>query len=431
MPQLTFLPPHPPRFEVLAYVASGGYLNVTNQDTDVTQRHYYSGSATIGQALFVIDLEPPTHCSLVASETCLTNQIILSLGSNAIVSSAFVRAEWGGWVDIPAGVMSYELDIFHLVERDDVLYEEGRVDSMLYQHTGQTTYTHVEELPAEGPYSFVLQTMDQANNTRTSRRLLLYDAASRLTINASAPLRVISAVPDTGFLWQNSTTDPLVVSGRGHFYNTILQEYNYLAPVANHSAVSPEYDHPLDSGLYPRQGIPNALGVTQLRYRVIVDQEGGTSAASTTRPTTFPLQSSDIGIESVEISVSVQDGDSVTVWFQAFDFRIRDQYDSVLVHVDSSPPVAQDLWLEYSGVTGLALHGTESLLDLSIQFRAHDEHSGLSRVEWWIGTEPGARDVGAGNVPIENVAEVNIIHRKTCCHGDYSVIETEHVYFCD
>ena len=85
----------------------------------------------------------------------------------------------------------------------------------------------------------------------------------------------------------------------------------------------------------------------------------------------------------------------------------------------------------YSGVTGLALHGTESLLDLSIQFRAHDEHSGLSRVEWWIGTEPGARDVGAGNVPIENVAEVNIIHRKTCCHGDDSVIETEHVYFCD
>ena len=424
---------------MLAYVASGGYLDVMNLDTRIIQRHYYSGSPTIGQALFVIDLEPPTHCSLVASETCLTNQIILSLGSNAIISSAIVTAVWGGWVDIPAGVVSYEIDIFHLIERDDILYEGDRVNFMLHQHSGQTTYTHLERLPAEGPYSFVLQTMDQANNTRTSRRLLLYDATSRLAINTSAPLRVISAVPNTGFLWQNSTTDPLVVSGRGHFYNTILQQFNYLAPVANHSTVSPEYDHPLDSGSYPREGIPNALGVTQLRYRVIVDQEGGTSAASTTRPTSFPLQSSDIGIENVEITVNVQDGDSVRIWFQAIDFRIRDQYDSVLVHIDSSPPVTQDLGLEYSGVTGLALHGTESLLDLRIQFRAHDEHSGLSRVEWWIGTESGARDVGFGNVPIENVAEVNII--LTLYFTDAlivmemlvtdSVIETLNMFTCD
>lgn len=383
-----------------------------NQDTRETRRHYYSGTPTVGIALFVIDLEPPTHCSLVALVTCLTNQNILSLASNGIVSSGIVSsgtvtAAWGGWEDIPAGIVSYEIDMFELVEMDNILYEGPRVAFMSYQHTGQINYEHVAALLGEGPYSFVLQTRDQAGNTRYARQLLLYDATSTLNIDPSSPLQVISAVSDTGFMWQNSTTYPLVVSGRGHFYNTILQTNNYLAPVANHSAgIAPEFDHPLDSGQYPREGTVNALGVTQLHYRVIIDQQGGMSTASTTRPTAFPIQSSDIGIDNVEINVNVRDGDSVRVWFQVFDFNSRVQYDSVLVHIDSSPPVVQDLWLEYSGVTGLALHGTESLLDLNIQFQARDEHSGISRVEWWIGTEPGARDVGYGDVPVENVAEV-------------------------
>ena len=392
-----------------------------NQDTSETRRHYYSGTPTIGTALFVIDLEPPTHCSLVDSGVCLTNQAILSLTSNGIVSSGIVSsgtitAAWGGWEDIPSGIVSYEIDIFELVEMDDILYEGPRINFMRYQHTGQINYEHVEALLGEGPYSFVLQTQDQAGNTRYARQLLLYDATSTLNIDPSAPLQVISAASDTGFMWQNSTTDPPVVSGRGHFYNTILQRNNYLATVANHSArIAPEFDHPLDSGQYPRGGTINALGVTQLRYRVIVDQQGGMSTASTTQPTAFPFQSSDIGIDNVEISVDVRDGDSVRVWFQVFDFNSRDQYDSVLVHIDSSPPVVQDLWLEYSGVTGLALHGTASLLDLNIQFQAHDEHSGISRVEWWIGTEPGARDVGYGDVPVENVTEVNLQFLNNYC----------------
>ena len=360
---------------VQAYVLNGGFLDILNLDTNETTRNYYSGTPALGTSLYVIDLEAPTHCSLVSLTPCLTNQNLLSLGTE-ITSSSIVTVTWGGWVDVPSGVTSYVVNVFELVEVDDTLQESSsRIDLMMYQHTGQNTYEHVATLPNEGPYSFVLQTIDEAGSIRYSRRLVLYDATSILAIDPGSPLQVISAVPATGFLWQNSTTDPLIVSGRGHFYNTNLQTNNYLAPVANYtSAIEPEYDHPLETGRYPRGGTPNALGVTRLFYTMVIDQEGGSSEQSLTQPVVFPFESDDLGIFAVEISTDVDDGDSIRIWFQAIDFKFQEQFDSVLVHVDSSPPVLQNLWLEWDGVTGLALHGTETLLDLSIQFQAYDEH---------------------------------------------------------
>lgn len=364
------------RLEVQTYVLNGGYLNILDLDTNDTTRHYYTGTPFVTMATFVIDLEAPTHCSLVSSVDCLTNQNILSLGVE-ITESRTITAMWGGWVDVPSALVSYTIDIFELelIANTNLQERSVRVNFMDFQHTDQDRYQLVVPLPHDGPYSFVLQAQDTAGNIRYARRLVLVDETSTLEINSAAPLEIVSAVPDTGFMWQNSTTDPLIVSGQGHFYNSNLRTTNYLATVANYSEeIGPEFDHPLDSGRYPRNGTPNALGVTRLFYEVIVDQVGGTSAESTTRPVVFSFETSDLAIEAVEISAEVEDGDSVTVWFNAIDFKFQERFDSVLVHVDSSPPVLQNLGLEYNGDTGLALHGTETLLDLNIQFQTYDIH---------------------------------------------------------
>ena len=178
--------------------------------------------------------------------------------------------------------------------------------------------------------------------------------------------------------------------------------------MANYSAatIGSEFDHPLDSGKYPREGTPNALGVTGLYYAVVVDQEGG--RASQDQPSSFPFHTDDLAIASVSIDVEREDGDSVRVWFQAVDYKGEEQYDSVVVHSDSSPPVIQNLWLESKGVSGLALLGSDSLLDVQGEFETYDMHSGLRSIEWWIGTEHGQDDVGFGTVSVLNEDPVRL-----------------------
>ena len=55
------------------------------------------------------------------------------------------------------------------------------------------------------------------------------------------------------------------------------------------------------------------------------------------------------------------DGDSVRVWVKAYDIIGNTVTDSVLVHIDSSPPVIEDVWLVRHGVGQLAVHHTKDL----------------------------------------------------------------------
>ena len=47
--------------------------------------------------------------------------------------------------------------------------------------------------------------------------------------------------------------------------------------------------------------------------------------------------------ETVTVDIPRADGDSVRVWVRATDVMGNTKTDSVLVHVDSSPPVIQDV----------------------------------------------------------------------------------------
>lgn len=391
-----------------AFTSTGGYLDILNRDTFVVNRHYYGGPPTFGLSTFIIDILAPTHCSLIPSASCQPEQAILDLGGEIVEDNNIITASWGGWLDVPSGITHYEIRVYPLQLSGGVLTEVTMSLNMtIYEHQNALrNYEDVNILPSEGPYAFILMTFDLAGNVRLARRLLLYDNTSTVEINDTAPLQFISAVPESGYEWQNSTSEPLIVTGVGHFYNTFLRTANYLAPVANSSIgeIDPEFDHPLDSGRYPRSGTVNAQGVIRVLYDVIVDNEGGRSPQSSTQPTIFPYETSDVSIEAVEIvDTNLNDGDSVTVWFQVMDFRFQSNFDSVVVHIDSSPPALLDLWLEWKGDTGLNLHGTDSLLDLTIQFQTYDVHSGIYSVEWSIRTRHG--NVGYGPLSVQNVNE--------------------------
>ena len=396
-------------------VVNGGFLDIRNLDTLTITRHYYSGTPIVGAAKFILDVNPPVHCSLTPSSPCIVGQVLLSSGPG-ITTATEITIQWGGWHDDPAGIHNYTVNIYRMSETGGVLHEMlPAVARVTVNDSSELGYDHSVNV-SEGAYSVVMKVVDIAGNVRYARSLLLVDATSQLLVDNVTSLRVESAVPGTGFLWVNSTSAPLVVSGRGHFYNTLFLTQDLLAPVANYTpAIATDYDHPLDTGLYPRGGTPNALGVSELRYHLAIDQEGGQAPDSLTEPAVFSLSTDDLGLQGATlVTGELEDGDSVRVWFQASDYVGHVAVDSVLFHVDSSPPELDDLWLEWNGITDLALHGTESLLDLNIQFRSSDPHSGIASLQYWIGLEPGSSDVAWGQIQVQSTARDNCTSPTEC-----------------
>lgn len=394
---------------------AGGFLDVTNLDTGLVARHYYTGTPTIGEVTYVLDFQPPTHCSLLVPACSDPDQPLLAV-SGEIVSNGSVWATWGGWVDQPAGVSGYTLSLYHLEESEEMQLEGELVLTISYNETGDV-YEQDIQLPLEGPYSIILQAMDHASNVRLARRLILFDATSTLNIDPLIPLSVISAVPNT--LWQNSTQDPILISGRGHFFNSHLRSRDLLAPVGDgfNGSLSSAYDHPLNEGAFPRGGTLNALGVVRLEYDVVVDQLGGMSDESLTLPESFRYSSEELSLEVINISVALRDGDSVRVWFLATDYNMRQVNDSVLLHVDSSGPELSGLGLVRHGQGALSLHGQEALTDLLVEFDVQDPHSSVLSVEWILGTGPELADVGSGNVPVQSRAPENCTGMECVCNS--------------
>ena len=367
----------------------------------------------MGATKFILDVNPPVHCSLTPSSPCFVGQDLLRTGEG-ITHSTEVGITWGGWLDDPAGILSYTVGVYRMSEANGTLSEAlPAVTRVVLSDTGDSGYRHSVNV-SEGAYSVVLRVLDVAGNIRYSRRLLLIDTTSQLLIDNSTALQVVSAVPDTGFLWLNSTTTPIIVSGRGHFYNTHLRTQDLLAPAANFSSpIAAEYDHSLDTGEYPRGGTHNALGVTELRYHTAIDQEGGRSLAE---PVVFDHSTDDLALDAALVEAGeLRDGDSVRVWFQAADYVSHIVMDSVLFHVDSSAPELDSLWLEWNGITRVALHGTESILDLNIEFQTRDPHSGISAVQYWIGMEPGSMDVARGQISVQTVTRENCSSPSCVC----------------
>ena len=388
-------------------ISNGGYLNITNLDTNDTSTHYYTGSPISPYSLLLLDTQPPTHCSLVPSRTCLANQDS-PLGETLLHND--LTLVWGGWDDDPSGIKDYDLEIYKLIYDSDTetLVKAPSISfSGTVPNEGRSSYNREFSLADQGPYSIVLSVTDNAGNEELSRRIIVYDDDSSLVEDSTLPLVVIGGFPESvgigsGY-WHNSTATPIAVTGVGHFYNTNLKTSNWLAPVANHTPpVTPTYD---DSDRY---GVPNALGITSLAYTYITDQVGGASPGATMRPATFPHQTEDLALTSVGVSVpGLNDGDSVSVWFEANDFKNNPPaHEKVLVHVDSSPPVLGGLGLKRDGVDELlVLHGSRSLEDLVILFNARDEHSGLYEIEWSITTNNVI--TARGNIAITNYGRVS------------------------
>ena len=59
------------------------------------------------------------------------------------------------------------------------------------------------------------------------------------------------------------------------------------------------------------------------------------------------------------------DGDTLTFWVRAYDLRDKYLEESVTVHVDSSPPFINNLWLTKGDIQNVSVHGVEALNEMT------------------------------------------------------------------
>ena len=65
------------------------------------------------------------------------------------------------------------------------------------------------------------------------------------------------------------------------------------------------------------------------------------------------------------LSVPRSDGDTIRVYVKAFDIVGNTAVDSVLVHVDTSHPVIDHIWLTKDGYKQLAVHNSMDLSEMT------------------------------------------------------------------
>ncbi|XP_078658227.1 uncharacterized protein LOC144903711 [Branchiostoma floridae x Branchiostoma belcheri] len=414
---------HNDRLEFKAKATNGGYIVINNHDRPdgvVTQnaRQYYQGSEVIHTAHFTYDLRDPVHCSVASS--CSSK--LVEIGPS-FTKNGHIQIRWPGWSDEGSGLGKYEYVVYKLQPYGDDLGMRS-VTPILSGSQNVSGGAGMAEvtLTEPGTYCFLLTVDDVATNYQRARRFLIYDDVNNVTVDTHQPLWADSAAVNTSRLWQTNLQDSRGIGTKvvdthqplwadsaavntsrlwqtnlqdsrgigtkvslkwpGRYRNLFHHQHKLLA------AIEP-YNPPIAAGYEiitgqppqerSRQAIPNAYGITKVETVFSVDHNGGRSI--TTPPNTWTTVP-DVTAEGVDLDIPRVDGDSVRLWVQAYDVVDNSVQEEVLLHVDSSPPVVQNFWLNRHGVPALAVHHSSDLFTMRFEFEAFDDHSGLHNIHW-------------------------------------------------
>lgn len=394
------------RYQLAMSVTNGGYLTIKDLDSNSQNTHFYNGSTITMVTEFIFDFTPALHCSVGGSRRCSPGEVLFDIGP-AVVRSGNISISWGGWSDSPAGISSYNLELYRTEKRGAVVCEKPSSRQLLLELPASSVQGIAQfslQLNVSAAYSVILAVNDQAGNVRYSRRSLLFDDRSSIEISPTHPLTVTSAwhsqVNNQNVAWQPNLNKPITIDGVGHFFNTLLVSNGWLKPLCNFSAdIESDYDQQLSGGLLPRAGTHSSEGVSQMHYAV---QLNPNKPLTPPNPADFS-SSTNVALANLSLTAARKDSDEIAIWLKATDLHGQSKMDSIALVVDSSAPELQNIWL----AGGLQLFGSDDFSKLQFSFEAHDPHSGLEGVKWSIGTSSGGNDIGHGNVPLQSFAQVS------------------------
>ena len=122
-------------------------------------------------------------------------------------------------------------------------------------------------------------------------------------------------------------------------------------------------DYDQNFGVRGRAAIPHSLGITEFRVLHDIDRRGGRDSVSVSDNNSNNWMKEGTATQAT-YDLDLVDGQSVRFWVEARDIAGHFIRDNVLVHVDSSPPIIENFWLERDGEVDLAVHSTVELHDM-------------------------------------------------------------------
>ena len=237
-----------------------------------------------------------------------------------------------------AGIQEYKLQVYLLKSNGTYLREPNpwNADEEISIPSTKTNFTYTPK--QYGMFSFILNVIDNANNTQYARTLVLYDPLSSVTLT-SMPFIATSAESETEYRWQKSLNNSITIAWRGHFQNKFHQENKLLGPVAPylHYDFLSKYEKLVPSELDDRAGkrtleaIPNAFGIVKFEY-FFRNSNQGNSTPTSWKPVSRALS------ESQTFNIERRDGDTINFWIKASDILGNEKADMTQISFDSSPP---------------------------------------------------------------------------------------------
>lgn len=189
-------------------------------------------------------------------------------------------------------------------------------------------------LAQPGMYSFILNVVDNANNSQYARTLVLFDNQSSITTDNSSPMIATSAAEETSYKWQNNLTNPISISWKSHFRNDYHERNKLLSPV---TAYKHDQKRVLDGledkdGKRTLKGITNAHGVVKFQYAFRHSNQGNDP------PDDWKYPTDNFMSQTASFHAIRQNGDSINVWVKAIDILGNEKIDMMQVYFDETPP---------------------------------------------------------------------------------------------
>ncbi|XP_070570801.1 uncharacterized protein [Ptychodera flava] len=307
----------------------------------------------------------------------------------AITKNRIIIVGWSGWSDGLSGILKYEYEVYKMQPYGDVLGYRS-IEPIIKDEVDASSSSITMSLTEPADYCVLLTVDDAAGNYINARRFFIFDDVSVVDIDPTGhyPLWVDSASANTSYLWQtnlqdqNCTGPQVVTSWQGHFYNQFQRQNKILNEIEDHSPpLTSHYEE--GRGQPPeirsREAIPNINAIVRFEVDYALDHQGGRSIM--TPPGTW-RDVDDIMVERQMFDISRIVGDSIRIWVRASDVMGNANTDEILVHIDSTPPLLQDISLERLTLEKSSDYDTTIILNVEISFLAYDDHSGLHTIQW-------------------------------------------------
>ncbi|KAL3871817.1 hypothetical protein ACJMK2_039789 [Sinanodonta woodiana] len=363
---------HQDRIEFTVAVRNGGHVLFVNYDNYLQEEKYIlTGVTKQNSYSIVFDYQKPVQCREFVSN-CSSEPLTVP----DVINNPFMQVSWDEWYDNDSGILKYVIEVFHLIPEYTVsdltqLKHGDKVSGTSGLLNSSVSKANIT-LRTPGAYSVLLVVFDKAGNTKSTRRIFIFDNISTVE-KMNNPFKVTSASEETSFRWINKQCKMVHVEWHSHFANKAHESNGWLNSVEKLYQVASVLDD--YQGKRQISRTENIHGIVRFDVGYETIYQG--------HMTHVPFKTiQNIHNESADIIEDIVDGKRMVIHVRAYDIMDNFAEDNINVTIDTSPPVIENLRFTWGDGANISMSRLGEFANLTIEWLAYDTHSGINYIKW-------------------------------------------------